>query len=337
MRRHLFGWLVSRRSSCVLLVAGLLVGVPMLGHAQGDSSSVESLSESEKQKYQTLLREGKSAYSEKNFEEAFQKLKKAHAIHSKNSILFNMGLISEKQGKLERASEYYQKFIEAPDVSLEARQRASERMAAVNEILNKSGGGKTEAQKTNLMPALEAMNTEVDEETSESEEGEETERASATDSGEEASADTGETSGMAAGQDESTGGTDGGSARSSGKLKYSWPVYASFGVGTVALATGVYTLTETFDRIDKAKKFGRTPSTRIQHLKYEQQASTYATTTTGLFIGGAALAGLGTYFLVRKGSMTKRDRKSGKASNNTPEVSISVGDEYTGAQLSVDF
>ena len=166
--------IVPRHSSAALLFFGLLFGAPTIGFAQEKSE----MAEAERERYENLLEEGKAAYSAKNFEKAFEKLKGAHDLHPKSSILFNLGLISEKQGKLERASKYYQKFVEAPDVSLEARQRASERMAAVNEILNASGeGGKTETQKTNLMPALEAISTKVDEGVFESDVSEDSEES----------------------------------------------------------------------------------------------------------------------------------------------------------------
>lgn len=320
------------RSWSVLLVVGLLVGLPAIGQAQDEGgASVESLSDAERQEYTKLLNEGKKAYSNKNFEEAFGKLKRAHAIHPKPSILFNLALISEKQGELEQASDYYKKFIEAPEVGLESRQRASERMAAVNDILSKSGDGEAPKQTTDLMPALEAMNTDVDEASSETESVEASSEEESESKEEMAASET---------ADDDEGGDEGSSesdASGGGDVELTWPVYAAYGVGTAAIAGGVVTLAMTNDRIDKAKRAGAQFESRNDHIRYEQEASTYASTTAALFIGGVSMLGLGTYFLVRKNSMVERDKTAAREESGTPDVSISVGEEYTGAQLSVDF
>lgn len=315
------------RSWGAVLFIGLLVGLPTIGQAQSEGgTSAESLSDAERQEYTKLLNEGKKAYSEKNFEEAFEKLKKAHDIHPKPSILFNLALVSEKQGELKQASDYYKKFIEAPEVDLESRQRASERMAAVNDILSKSGDGEAPQQTTDLMPALEAMNTDVDEASAETESMEGTSEEESTEE---------KTASETTDGNEEEGG--GGSASEGGGVELTWPVYAAYGVGTAAIAGGVVTLAMTNDRIDKAKRAGRRIETRNDHIRYEQEASTYASTTAALFIGGVSMLGLGTYFLVRKNSMVERDKTAAREESGAPDVSISVGEEYTGAQLSLDF
>lgn len=334
---------VAVRSCSLVVVVGLLIGFPSTGAAQEEEEktevekSAEEMTEAERQKYQQLLKSGKSEYASKNFEKAFEQLKAAHDIHPKPSILFNLALISEKQGKLERASEYYGKFIEAPDVSLKARKRASERMAAVNDILSKSGDeGEAPAQTTDLMPALEAMNTEVDEGVTGSPDSGE-EQAEETTGGEESA----EGEEGTAGADQSTvpSGTGAGpgtqTAEEPPQVDYDWPVYASFGAGTAALTAGVVTLAMTNDRIDKAKAAGRSVEDRDQHVKYEDEASTYASVTAGLFAGGTVLVGLGSFFVIQQSSAVERQPRADEGSK--PDVSVSVGEEYTGAQLSIDF
>lgn len=332
---------VAVRSCSLVLVVGLVIGLPSAGAGQEEKTAVEksaeTMTEAERQKYQQLLQSGKSEYASKNFEKAFEQLKAAHDIHPKPSILFNLALISEKQGKLKRASEYYGKFIEAPDVSLKARKRASERMAAVNDILSKSGDeGEAPAQTTDLMPALEAMNTEVDEGVSGSPESggvEATETTAEDDSpgAEEGGATTDQStvpSGTGAGPGTQT-------SQRPPRVDYDWPVYASFGAGTAALTAGVVTLAMTNDRIDKAKAAGESAEGQDQHAKYEDEASTYANMTIGLFTGGAVLVGLGSYFVIQQSSAVERQSQSDHGS--TIDVSVSAGEEYTGAQLSVDF
>lgn len=332
------------------LVLGLSTfGLATTGFAQesdsGESSEqkVESksdLPDQERKEYTKHLKKGKRAYAEEDLETAFRELKTAHDIYAKPSILFNLGLISEKQGELERAAKYYREFIGSPGIGLEKRKRASERLAAVREILDATGEereqkkAETKDEKTDLMRIHdEAISAADNEETS----GSSTEEPTGSADSSSSAGDSESTGAVGTG---SPGGTGGGAADTSRpRVDYNWPIYTSYGVGVASLVGGVVSLELMNDRIEKAKAAGTNSEDAPRHLKYERQASTFATTSLGLFVGGGALVGLGTYFVVRKSAQAERQQqKAAEARGPTaPQFSLSVGKEYSGVRMSLSF
>lgn len=137
-----------RRGSKPLAVIGvcltLIVGGPLLpesGHAQSKqesgaaSESDEELSAAEKKKFQQLVKKGKKAFSVDEYEKALDFFERAYEIKQTPNLLFNMGLVSEQAGELEKALERYEKFVVSPGVTLELRKKAQERIDALRPIV----------------------------------------------------------------------------------------------------------------------------------------------------------------------------------------------------------
>lgn len=355
----------SRKGRFLFALLAFVVGsglsVPAAGQGEGEApdgeeqkseessestapSSKQELSEEKRQEYETHLQTGKQAYASGDPEKAFRNLKAAHDIYPKPSILFNLGLISEKQGNLERAAKYYREFVGSPGVDLEARKRGSERLSAVNQILKATDKEKTETQKTDLQPALEAMSTGA-EETDPAEEGSgERETGTASregDAAEGGSSESGEPApGTASGQQGQTGAGPTPAAAGAGnprpQVDYNWPIYLSYGSGVAFLSGGVVTLALTQDRTDKARKAG----SESERSSLEQEASMYKTSTVALFAGGAGLAALGSYFVIRKsGQAASSSEKQARRDLSVDSLGVAVGPDGSsfGAHLSVDF
>ncbi|MFB6372661.1 MAG: hypothetical protein ABEN55_06025, partial [Bradymonadaceae bacterium] len=218
--------------------------------------------------------------------------------------MFNLGLISEKVGKLKRARKYYKKFTEAPGVELKDRERASKRLKTINEILASSEteqqAKETAKQRTDLTNALEAMEAGL-EETEEQPKDQPSKGE-----GEEKKAETEQTDGTeegggetkTAGPSDGTEETDTGEDQERPEIAYKWPVYASFGTALAALSGGTVSLMLAQDRADKSRQADG--NNQSKHRQYESQATTFATSATGLFVGGAVLTGVGAFFVIKQ-------------------------------------
>ena len=280
--------------------------------------------------YDGHLRAGKSAYAKQDFDTAFNELNAAYSIFNKASILFNLALISEKGGALERARDYYARYLEAPGVTLENRRRASERLAAVQEILATSSSAdeaRAKSQVTDLLPALEAMGIEsVPEEGS----GDTTATAQTSDTGTDTTADT---------SSDSTSADAGDSMETKPvNVKYKWPVYAAFGASAASLIGGVVMVAMTNKRIDEGKQ-AALDGDLAEHAAAEEDASASATAAAGLFAGGAALAIVGSYFVVRNSQAAEAEAAAADGGDSKPKASLgmSLHKNFLGPILSVKF
>jgi tetratricopeptide (TPR) repeat protein len=312
-------------------------GEPEEAQPKGAPPKESDLSDEDRAAYDRHLSAGKAAYAEQDFTTAAKQLQAAHDIHPKPSILFNLGLISEKAGNLEGATDYYQQFLEAPGVTLENRQRASSRLAAVQEILETSSSAE-EAQKkqemTDLLPALEAMGIQSmpEDTTAQTETGTETETGGT---------ETANTSTTDGGSSTDGGGgstdVDASASASTPEVKYNWPVYASFATATVALVGGVGMVAMTNNRIEEGKEAGQAGDD-AGLAAAEEDASTYATAAAGLFAGGAVLAVVGSYFVIRN-SQVAVEESAPTPSQTAPSASLSfsVHKKFLGPILRVKF
>lgn len=310
---------LSWRATTACLVAGLVAFSPAYLAAQ--ESPAEEGSADQEQRYKRHLEAGVQAYKNKNFEKALEQLQIAYDIQPRASILFNMGLISEKKGDLEAAAGYFRQFIGAPDVGLEARKRASERLAVINEILDQQD--ESQGQMTNLMPALEAMNADLEEMRPASEvdsaEEEETEAAAADDEPDEAVVQEEEAQEVPEKETDVTFAAD-------EDIDYGWGPYVAFTVGTASLVGGAVAIALYNDRVDKASN---TPESAL-HRQYEREASDYLNLSAGMFAAGGVLIGLGTYFVVAEQAEAAKKDDDGS-------TSVAVGADFLGVNYSLDF
>ena len=123
MRPHAPTALSCLATSCVCLSAGL-------AHAQDDATERE---------FQRLVDAGKARYADEDFAGALELFEKAYAVDPKPKLLFNMGLVCERLGELEKAVDYYEEFVGAGgDIPLDLRARGQERLEVLRPIVEDS-------------------------------------------------------------------------------------------------------------------------------------------------------------------------------------------------------
>ena len=125
---RIFGAPVSSRGHRV--VAGLVVwslALPTRA-APSDAAAPEGQSD-------VLLEQAADAYDRADFEASIAAFEAAYALEGDPACLFNIGRVHEEAGQLRRALERYQEFILQPQVALEDRAMANERIRVLRALL----------------------------------------------------------------------------------------------------------------------------------------------------------------------------------------------------------
>ncbi|MEC9397547.1 MAG: tetratricopeptide repeat protein, partial [Myxococcota bacterium] len=132
------GCILSARAWIMTTVAVALLATPVTIQAQqpeagGDKPAAgEDASQSD---FDALVEIAAERYAEEDFEGAIAAFKKAHeAKPSESNILYNIGRLYEKTGNFESAIEYYEKFVNEPDIDIDARQDAVARIKTLREV-----------------------------------------------------------------------------------------------------------------------------------------------------------------------------------------------------------
>ncbi|MFW6057944.1 MAG: tetratricopeptide repeat protein, partial [Persicimonas sp.] len=81
-----------------------------------------------------LATQGARAYRSGDFDEAITSFERAYQVEPVPNLLYNIAKSYERQEDFEKAVEYYQRFIVAPEVDSEARQAALDRIDRLREI-----------------------------------------------------------------------------------------------------------------------------------------------------------------------------------------------------------
>lgn len=89
-----------------------------------------------------LSQEAIIKFQAKDYQGAVDLFNQAYSTDPNPNYLFNIGRVYEESGDIENAAEYYQQFVQAPGVELEARAFAVKRLEVLQQIL------KTKNQKT---------------------------------------------------------------------------------------------------------------------------------------------------------------------------------------------
>ena len=142
--------------ACVSLSFGLLA--PSAGFAQGDGGAA---SEDKDTKFQGHLSKGNEFYKAGELEKALVEFEAAYALKPNPKLLFNIGLIYERLGKLKEALDHYDRFVVAPDVPLELRGKASERIAVLRPIVEAQDAKAREEARRKAEDAKKAEDIDV--------------------------------------------------------------------------------------------------------------------------------------------------------------------------------
>ncbi len=105
------------------LLAAVATATPVTARA-AEPSSVEQLEA-----------EAVAAYEAGDFDEAASLFEQAFDASGDPNLLYNAGRVYEEAGKLEKAIEYYERFVHAEGVGLDTRVVASERLSQLKKIV----------------------------------------------------------------------------------------------------------------------------------------------------------------------------------------------------------
>jgi|GEM_PF-1349826 tetratricopeptide (TPR) repeat protein len=151
--------LAQKTSLCALLFcASFTLGTlaPETSFAQGEGS--EDAKEAE---FKARLSKGNEYYKDGDLEKALVEFEAAYALKPNPKLLFNIGLIYERLGNLKKAVDHYDRFVVAPDVPLELRGKASERLTVLRPIVEAQDAKAAEEARKNAEAAKKADEIEV--------------------------------------------------------------------------------------------------------------------------------------------------------------------------------
>lgn len=75
-------------------------------------------------------------FKAKDYDTAVSLFEQAYELDPNPNYLFNIGRVFEEKGDLNRAVEYYQRFVKEPGVQIEARDRAAQRLRVLRAIVD---------------------------------------------------------------------------------------------------------------------------------------------------------------------------------------------------------
>lgn len=107
--------------------------------AEGADAEGPAVSQAEKDEAEQLSADAIAKFQSKDFDGAAALFEQAYAIDPQPNYLFNIGRVYEEAGNLEKAVEYYGKFVKQPGVDLDSRGVALERLKVLREILKATG------------------------------------------------------------------------------------------------------------------------------------------------------------------------------------------------------
>ena len=110
-----------------LVLVALLLG-PSVALAQEEPPQNETAS------FESEVEAGKSAYHSGDYGRAAEAFQRAYALRPSPSLLYNIARAHDAAGELERAEEYYARFIEAPGISQSSRADAVARLKTIRDI-----------------------------------------------------------------------------------------------------------------------------------------------------------------------------------------------------------
>jgi tetratricopeptide (TPR) repeat protein len=112
---------------CVALSTSLAIAPCVRAAGPGADEATEDPDE--------LSSQAVERFNAKDYDGAVALFERAHAIDPQPNYLFNIGRVYEEKGDLEKAVEYYQRFLGQSGVDLESRQSATERLRILREAL----------------------------------------------------------------------------------------------------------------------------------------------------------------------------------------------------------
>lgn len=114
---------------------------------QSEQKRQATAGQQKQEPFKKHLKKGKKHYSNKEYDRALEAFEKAYDIRQKSNLLYNMGLVAEKGGHLEKAVKYYEKFVVSPGVELDLRERVNDRLKVLRDILEQQREAENKADR----------------------------------------------------------------------------------------------------------------------------------------------------------------------------------------------
>lgn len=130
------------------------------GSSTEDSSG--ELSKAEQDEFRALTASANEKFQAEDFDGAIRDFKAAYAIKPVSNILYNVARLHEKNGQLEDALEFYQRFARAPNVDKGPRQDAVERIKTIRDVLDLDREEEPSAEPASAPVAAEESAAEPD-------------------------------------------------------------------------------------------------------------------------------------------------------------------------------
>lgn len=122
---------LRRRALCTLLACALMATAPLASAQSGDTPPEDSA-----QEFERYVEQARERYEADDLDGAIEAFELAYkADPSEANPLYNIGRMYEKKGEFETAITYYERFVNASDVDINARQDALARIKALREVL----------------------------------------------------------------------------------------------------------------------------------------------------------------------------------------------------------
>ena len=136
--------------TCTTLSLSLVLGSSVALAAPSEEAPAEeapAVSDVDKSEAEKLSEEAVGKFQAKDYDGAAALFDQAYELDPQPNYLFNIGRVYEEAGNLEKAVEYYGRFVKQPGVDLDSRGVALERLKVLAEILQATGEPKEDPKE----------------------------------------------------------------------------------------------------------------------------------------------------------------------------------------------
>lgn len=136
-------WAVAAGLALLIVGAGAEARAQQPGGSEDDEPALEEADPAGEvdaevdAKYDSLINQGTELYGAGEYDAAAAAFEQAYDLRPTPNLLYNIGRIYEKGGDFEEAVEYYDRFVNEPDIELAARQDALARLETLGKILER--------------------------------------------------------------------------------------------------------------------------------------------------------------------------------------------------------
>lgn len=121
-----------------LFVASGVISLPSAVAQEEGGAANSGSSAEEDADFETLVEEGRNAYSEEDWLGAAEAFERAYQQRQIPNLLYNIGRSYENAGEFKKAIQYYEQFINQPDIDIDNRKDALDRIDTLEKVVDVS-------------------------------------------------------------------------------------------------------------------------------------------------------------------------------------------------------